>query len=232
MLTPRYMRKTKRSTGGLQWSEDITRMVLEMLSHRTPPSCIAPNILTVARTIYPNRDIVFELPGVSFIRHCRSVLSYLTKLLAAFLLAKAPKYLEFHLDGTSRRQITMNNAIVRIAILGGFRNICLNSAILSEDETSAMLTQTMLRTFREAKHILKSWHRVTEREYPDRDDLKQLLPPITEMSVAKLAKGGWTMTDTCSPMLLFRKLWTKAVVEVAKAEGMEDHEIAIYEAGK
>ena len=40
------------------------------------------------------------------------------------------------------------------------------------------------------------------------------------------------MTDTCSPMLLFRKLWSKAVVEVAKAEGMEDNEIAIYEAGK
>ena len=48
------------------------------------------------------------------------------------------------------------------------------------------------------------------------------------MSVAKLAKGGLTMTDTCSPMLLFRKLWSKAVVEVAKAEGMEDNEIAIY----
>ena len=52
------------------------------------------------------------------------------------------------------------------------------------------------------------------------------------MSVAKLAKGGWTMTDTYSPMLLFRKLWSKAIVEVAKAEGMEDNEIAITEAGK
>jgi len=91
----------------------------------------------------------------------------------------------------------MNNAIVRIVILGGFQNICLNSAILSEDKTSTMPTQTMLRKFREAKNTLKSWHQVTDHEYPDRDDLIQLLPPITDISVAKLAKGGWTMTLFC-----------------------------------
>ena len=129
-----------------------------MLSHHTPLSCIAPNPPPAARIIYPNRDIIFELLAVSFIRHCRGVPSDLAKILVAYQLAKAAKYLEFYSDGTSRCQITMNNTIVHITTNGGFQNICLNSAILSEDEASTMLTQTMLHTFKEAKHILKSWH--------------------------------------------------------------------------
>ena len=184
----------------MKWGEDVTRMVLELLSHHTPPSCIGPTILTVAKTICPNSKVVIDLPGVSFVRHCRSVLAYLTKMLAAYQLALVDKYLEHHSDGFHRRQTAMNNSVVRIAVEGGYRNITLNTAILLEDESSAVLTQAtmIVRTFREGQVILKlkTWHEVTAREYPHRHTLIAKHPSPSELSLAKLAQGRWLMTDT------------------------------------
>ena len=40
------------------------------------------------------------------------------------------------------------------------------------------------------------------------------------------------MTDTCSPAQLFRRLFRKAIISVAKADGMSDEEIRVYEAGR
>ena len=228
----RKIKKPGSGRGGLRWGEDVTRLVLEMLSHRTPPSCIGPNILSVAMTIFPNDNIVLELSGISFVRECRSVMAYLTKMLAAYQLAKVDIYFEHHSDGTSRRQITINNIIIRIATEGGFRNITLNSAILSEDETSEVLTATIVRTFREGQQFLVTWREVTMREYPERPDLLQSLPHPSELSLAKLARGGWIMTDTCSPMQKFRRLFKEAVIKIAKDEGMDDDDIHVFQAGK
>ena len=103
-----------------------------------------------------------------------------------------------------RRQISMNNSIVRIASGGGFRTVTLNSAILLVDKTSEMLCQAIMRIFKEGREMLETWHEVTVREYPNRPDLILLLPNANELSVAKLAKGGWLMTDTCNPARKFR----------------------------
>ena len=102
LVKPLRIKKTKKPVGGLQWDKKITWMVLKLLSHRTPPSCIAPNILilTLVQTICPNSDVVVDLPGVSFIRQNHSVLLYLTKMLAAYQLAKAYTYLQHNSDGT------------------------------------------------------------------------------------------------------------------------------------
>ena len=80
--------------------------------------------------------------------------------------------------------------------------------------------------------MLETWHEVTVREYPNRPDLILLLPNANELSVAKLAKGGWLMTDTCNPARKFRRLLMKAISEVAEKEGLTAEEIQIYEAGE
>jgi len=87
-------------------------------------------------------------------------------MLAAYLLGKAEKYLEQYSDGTQRRQIALQNFILRIAIEGGFRCITLNSAILSEDETSEFIMESMLRTFKEGWDRLTTWQAIVQREYP------------------------------------------------------------------
>jgi len=79
----------------------MTRLVLEMLSHRMSPSFIGPITLSIAMVIFPNEDIVLALPSISFVRECQSVMAYLTKMLTAYQLAKVDIYLEHHSDGTS-----------------------------------------------------------------------------------------------------------------------------------
>lgn len=230
LFKPKVIKKEERPGGGLQWDWQMRQMVLEMLSHRTPPTCIAPNILTVAEMICPS--IVHELPGVSFMRGCRSELAFFTKLCATYELGWADTYLEHHSDGTQRRQISMQNSIIRIAVEGGFRSVTLSSAILSEDETSEVLTDAILRTFREGRGILKVWREVTAREYPNRQDLLDLIPKPHQLTLSKLANGGWVMTDTCNPARKFRRLFVAAIKEIAKEEGMSEEDIHIFEAGE
>ena len=54
--TPRVIAKECSFDGGQgarqAWPEWVAQIVLEMLSHRTPPSCIAANILTVAESLH------------------------------------------------------------------------------------------------------------------------------------------------------------------------------------
>ena len=58
-------------------------MVLELLSHRTPPESIPANILTVCRIVSQSYDIVDALPGINYARKCRSTLVVETKTLGA-----------------------------------------------------------------------------------------------------------------------------------------------------
>ena len=140
-ITPKEIGKISSPTGGLEWDDRVTQMVLEMLSHRTPPSCVSQNILTVAEILCPDFKSVKELPSTRFVCGCRRVLSYFTKLMAAYQLAKVDTHLELHHDSTKRCQISIANLIIRIAIEGGFKNVTMNSAILSTNESAVMLTE-------------------------------------------------------------------------------------------
>ena len=140
-IKPQVIKKVPAPSGGLQWDEKVTQLVLKLLSHRTPPSCIGANILTIAKVIFPTLNIVEELPSVRFIRGTRSTLAYITKLLAAHNLGHAELYKEHHSDGTGRRQVQLQNCIIRIPTADGYKTITLSSAILSVDETSEEITE-------------------------------------------------------------------------------------------
>ena len=104
-------------------------MVPELLSHRTPPSCIGANILTIAEVTFSTLNIIEELPGVRFIRGTRSTLAYTTKPLTVHNLGHAVLYKEHHSDGTGRRQIQLQNFIIRIPTADGYKTITLSSAV-------------------------------------------------------------------------------------------------------
>ena len=85
--SPRRVKKVWKANdhgkGGREvWPDWVVMMVMELLSHCTPPSSIAANILTVCESIYPDGDIVKELPGMSFNRETRDVVSYTAKAMA------------------------------------------------------------------------------------------------------------------------------------------------------
>ena len=129
-LHPQTIGKVSRPGGGLEWSDTVTQLVLKMLLHCTPLFCISSNILSVAKFILPNSDVIHQLPGVKFIRLFRGTLSYLTKLLASDELARAPKFLEQHSEGTERWQKDFQHNIVSISKEGGFKHVTLESCIL------------------------------------------------------------------------------------------------------
>ena len=70
--------------GGLEGSDAVTQLVLEMLAYFNLQSCISSNILSVSKVILPNSDVINQLPCVEFISSCRGTLSYLTNMLASY----------------------------------------------------------------------------------------------------------------------------------------------------
>ena len=134
---PRIVSKSRwTDNGGLEWPYWVTDMVLEMLTQRTAPNAIAPNILTVCKLVSPNFDIVKELPRERFLRQSRSILAVHTKTLRAFQIAGCKEMLEHKSNDTSRRGITFGNSIVKIADDHGYKNVALSSAIITKDGTT------------------------------------------------------------------------------------------------
>jgi hypothetical protein len=85
-LTPHIVQKAGKPK---TWDTTITQLVVELLAHRTPPSAIAPTILSVTELLMPNANIVKELRGIRFTRYCRTVLAHVTQTLAAYEIALA-----------------------------------------------------------------------------------------------------------------------------------------------
>ena len=79
-------------------------MIIELLSHCTPPSCIPANILTIDSMLHPKENKVKELMSVGFVRDCRGPMTVTTKTLAAYDLAKVDNYQQLFSDETPRKQ--------------------------------------------------------------------------------------------------------------------------------
>ena len=102
IFLPQTVDKVARPGGGLEWSDIVMQLVLELLPHCTPPSCISSNILSVAKVILQKTNVINQLPGVEYIHLCQVTLSYPTNLFVFNELARPPKFLEQHEDGKSR----------------------------------------------------------------------------------------------------------------------------------
>ncbi len=138
------------------WDEWFIQMVLKMLSHCTPPSCIPPVILTVVNSLYydPRVNAVRQLPSVQTVWEWRFVLVVVTKTLAAYQLERADSYKQLFTDGTSWRQTAIQNAVMGILTDGGFKMVTLSSGILAENETAECLTGSIIHTFKEGGQLL------------------------------------------------------------------------------
>ena len=204
-------------------------MILEMLSHRTPPSCVAANILTIAELLNPDFNMVKELPSLSFIRECRSVNLHLTKTMSAYTLAKVKEYSELFSDGTSRRQTSIQNLIIGFLEDGGFKTVALSTSILAEDDTATSLNESILRTFKEGQQLLDQWRETTKRMFPGRDDILDLIPKSIDLTLAKLGRNGMVMTDTCRTAQKFRRLLVASIEGICLEAGMSPDEIKMFE---
>jgi hypothetical protein len=72
------------SGGHCEWLPHVDTLILEMLANRTPPTCIQANIFAMTRVLHSEIDIVRELPSLKHIKSLRTVLSTITKTMAAY----------------------------------------------------------------------------------------------------------------------------------------------------
>lgn len=210
------------------WSPIVTQLVVEMLANGTPPSAVSANILSVCKLLFPGAPIVRELPSIRFVRSCRTVLLHLAKTLAAYEIASTDVYKQLFTDGTTRRQTEFQNVIIGVLTPAGYRRVALDGCILSEEHNAESVTTSILVAFERSGKLLDFWRTVTAEMYPDRDDLLELIPPSSELSFAKLAKG-FTMTDTCNVARRIQHLLQEEIKKICKKKGMNDDEIEMHQ---
>ena len=83
-----------------------------MLSNRTPPTCVQANIYAVTKAMFPDFNIVTELPSLKHIKNMRTTLWLVTKTLAAYQIGNAKVLKQLHTDGTSRRQRSLIDVVI------------------------------------------------------------------------------------------------------------------------
>ena len=151
-----------------EWLPHVDKLIIEMLSNRTQPSCIQANIFAMSRTLQPEQDIIKELPSLKYIKNLCTVLLYITKALAAYWLAHAKEWKQLHTDETSRRQVSIVNVV--ISILYGdtdLKTICMSGSIISKDGTADEQSRAIIGAFNESGRLLEEWRDMTVAMYPD-----------------------------------------------------------------
>ena len=91
-----------------------------------------------------------DMPGVSYIRDCRSLLVVITKTLAAHHLAGLETFDQLHTDGTDRRQTEFENVVVGYMSDSGYKSVVLDATIVPDGKTAEHLHASILRTFNKA----------------------------------------------------------------------------------
>ena len=138
-------------------------------------------------------------------RSCRSDLLHVTKTLASYQIGKANSYEQLFSDGTSRRQTSIQNVIIRFLSDGGFKTITLSTSIIAEDETAESLSKSIRQIFKGGE-LLDAWQDFTLEMYPAWVDKVDMIPKGSYLTLSKLTKQGMIMTDTCATAQKFRQL--------------------------
>ena len=121
--------------GSRRWPVWVVQLICELLVNGTPPASIPGNIQIMYETLFgePTND----LPSVSFVRSCRTVVEVMGETITALKLARAPNWKQLWTDATTRRQIPFTALI--IGLLGDDDKIdpvVVSSCIFMENEKS------------------------------------------------------------------------------------------------
>ena len=77
-----------------------------------------------------------ELPSVSYVRECRTVLKILNNLLGAYKLGMNATWKQLCTDGTTRQKIGFQSLLIGLLTEKGFESVIASSCIFMDDETS------------------------------------------------------------------------------------------------
>ena len=193
--------------GGRRWPIWIVQLICELLVSGAAPSSIPDIILTT--TSMNNQHPPKSLPSVNFIRECRVVVQIIGETLAAIKLARAKTWGQLFTDGTSRRQISLQNVIVGLMDDSNQLNpLVVSSCIFLEDETSEKQTDGIIEKIQTLKGRLTRLREVVHELCPH--ELEHL-PLESEVDISKLGHGGVITTDTCNAAQKSRRILVERI---------------------
>ena len=102
-------------------------LLCELICDGVPPARVRATIQTT--NAYFTGAEADELPSLSTIRECRTVVQTLNDLLAAFKLAGQGKWRQLFTDGTTRRQISFQCLVIGFLTATGFQSVIASSCI-------------------------------------------------------------------------------------------------------
>ena len=120
-----------RRGGSKSWPLHVIMLVCELLCDGVPPARVRATIQTT--NAYFTGDKATELPSISTIRECRTVVQTLNDLLAAYKLAGQEQWRQLFTDGTTRRQISFQCLVIGFLTALGFQSVIASSCICSKD---------------------------------------------------------------------------------------------------
>ena len=187
-----------------------------MLTNRTPPNCIQANIYAMARVLFPNQNIVIELPSLKHIKNLQTVLSLITKSLAAYSLGNAKVWKQLHMDDTERRRKSLVNVVMTLLDNDYYlKTICLSGLIIAKDKSSEKQSRSVISYFDEAGRLLKGWRDKTAEMYPNEPELLEQLPVPKDVTVTRLI-GGMVSHDNCHGANKAVTLLADDIIEIGK----------------
>ncbi len=212
-----------------EWLPAVDKLILEMLSNRTPPTCIQANIYAMARVLHPDVDVVKELPSVKHIKNLRTVLLHITKSLAAFRLVNAKVWNQLHTDETSRCQVSIVNVVILILESDNvLKTICMLGSIIAQDGTAEEQSRAIIGSFHESGKLLMAWRDMASKMYPDEPELVNLIPKPEEMSPTKLL-GGFISHNNCATANKTGTILAEKILDKGQSAGLSDDELVMYQ---
>jgi hypothetical protein len=258
-MCPRLIEKNRvknrtNKYGHQEWMPFIDKLIIELLCDRVPPTCIQLALVSVTKgeqttcihmflillslhciltllstVVFPNHNVIRELPSLRHIRMCRTVLLRTTKTLAAYRLGNATSWKQLHTDETGRQQKQLVNVVINIVNEGGdFKSICLSGSIIAEDSTAEEQSRAIIASFSEAGQLLQEWTQVTIDMFPKRQDLANMIPDPSHMCPTKLL-GGMISTDTCNTARKTRQTLSNHIIQMGRDRGFNDEALVLYQ---
>ena len=218
--------------GHEEWKPGVDKLILEMLSNRTPPSCIPSNIVACAKCFLPNSKVVKELPCVKYIRELRDVMKILTRTLSAMEVGRSLKIKQLHADETTKRGKSVLGVVTTILQENNkLKTICLAGDIIPENGTAEVQTKEIILSFAEGGRFLDDWREQTKMMYANDPDLNEMLnqiPGRERLCVSRLLKVFYT-SDTCGAARKGQRLFAQTVINMCREMGITDEkELVIY----
>ena len=137
-------RPVGRKGGAARWPVHIVLLICELLVDGVPPSAVPATLQTTSSALLGVE--AEELPTVGFVRNCRIVLQSINETLAAFRLGNAMTWHQLFTDGTSRRQIAMQNLVIGLMEENKLDPVIVSSCQFVKNETSEACAESIVET--------------------------------------------------------------------------------------